>query len=80
MAKISVDEEFMMELVNFKLRFLKEEIEQILQKWNYSSSNKFLEHSKDGTLSEAEEDAIILKNLQDQIVQLTQKKQEWNSG
>lgn len=80
MARISVDEEFMMELVDFKLRFLKEEIEQILQKWNYSSSNKFLEHSKDGTLSEAEEDAIILKNLQDQIVQLTQKKQEWNSG
>lgn len=80
MARISVDEEFMMELVDFKLRFLKEEIEQILQKWNYSSFNKFLEHSKDGTLSEAEEDAIILKNLQDQIVQLTQKKQEWNSG
>ncbi len=80
MARISVDVEFMMELVDFKLRFLKEEIEQILQKWNYSSSNKFLEHSKDGTLSEAEEDAIILKNLQDQIVQLTQKKQEWNSG
>ena len=80
MARISVDEEFMMELVDFKLRFLKEEIEQILQKWNYSSSNKILEHSKDGTLSEAEEDAIILKNLQDQVVQLTQKKQEWNSG
>ncbi|MCK4381525.1 MAG: hypothetical protein KAW51_10335 [Candidatus Lokiarchaeota archaeon] len=80
MARISVDVEFMMELVDFKLRFLKEEIEQILQKWNYSSSNKFLENSKDGTLSEAEEDAIILKNLQDQIVQLTQKKQEWNSG
>ena len=80
MARISVDMEFMIELVDFKLRFLKEEIEQILQKWNYSSSNKFLEHSKDGTLSEAEEDAIILKNLQDQIVQLTQKKQEWNSG
>ena len=80
MARISVDEEFMMELVDFKLRFLREEIEQILQKWNYSSSNKILEHSKDGTLSEAEEDAIILKNLQDQVVQLTQKKQEWNSG
>lgn len=80
MVRISVDMEFMIELVDFKLRFLKEKIEQILQKWNYSSSNKFLEHSKDGTLSEAEKDAIILKNLQDQIEQLTQKKQEWNSG
>lgn len=32
-------------------------------------------HAKDGTLSEAEEDAIMLKNLQDQIEELTYKKQ-----
>ncbi len=78
MARISVDMDFMVELVDFKLRNLKQEIERILQKWKYNSSTKFLEHSKDGTLSEAEEDAIILKNLQDQIEELTQKKQEWN--
>ena len=78
MARISVDMDFMVELVDFKLRYLKQEIERILQKWNYQSSTLFLEHSKDGTLSEAEEDAIILTNLQDQITDLTQKKQEWN--
>ena len=55
-------------LFGIKLKLLsnlKQEIERILQKWKYNSSTKFLEHSKDGTLSEAEEDAIILKNLQD---------------
>jgi hypothetical protein len=79
MARISVDIDFMEELVDFKLRYLKEEIERILNKWNYDSSSEILKHSKDGTLSEAEEDAIILKNLQDQIEELSQKKQEWKS-
>ncbi|MGV9200278.1 MAG: hypothetical protein ACOC4M_15845 [Promethearchaeia archaeon] len=71
-----MDVDFMEELINFKLRFLKERIEEILQKWNYRSINKFLEDSKDGTLSEAEEDAIILKNLRDQVEDLTEKKRE----
>lgn len=79
MARISVDIDFMEELVDFKLRYIKEEIERILNKWNYDSSSEFLKHAKDGTLSEAEEDAIILKNLQDQIEELSQKKQEWKS-
>lgn len=79
LARISVDVDFMVELVDFKLRYLKEEIARILNKWNYDSSSKFLIHAKDGTLMEAEEDAIILKNLQDQIEELTQKKQEWKS-
>lgn len=76
MARISVDMEFMIDLINFKLRFLKEEIENILERWGYNSFSKFTKDAKDGTLSEAEEDAIILKNLQDQIEDLTQKKSE----
>ena len=73
MARISVDMNFIEELVDFKLRSLKEEIERILSKWKYDSSTEFLQHAKDGTLSEAEEDAIILKNLQDEIETLSQK-------
>ena len=79
MARISVDMDFMVELVDFKLRSLKRKIGKILKKWDYSSSIEFLEHAKNGTLSEAEEDAIILKNLQDQIKELTHKKQAWKS-
>jgi len=79
MAKISVEQDLIVELIDFKLKYLKEEIERILNKWNYKSSTLFLKHAKDGTLSEAEEDAIILKNLQDQIEDLAQKKSEYKS-
>jgi hypothetical protein len=54
-----------MDLLDFKLRHLKEEIDRILSKWNYTSSSEFLKYAKDGTLSEAEMDAIELKNLND---------------
>ena len=77
MARISIDEEFLTELVDFKLNYLKEEIERILKKWKYTSSTEFLNHAKDGTLSEAEEDAIILINLKDQRESLLQKKTSW---
>lgn len=76
MARVSVDADFMVDLIEFKLRHLKNEIEKILSKWDYISFSKFLKDSKDGTLCEAEEDAIILKNIQDQIESLAQKRKE----
>ena len=78
MARVSVDVDFLTDLIDFKLKYLKEEIERILKKWNYTSLTAFLGHSKDGTLSEAEEDAIILTNLIDQRESLLQKKTSWN--
>ena len=55
-----------MNLLDFKLSRLKEEIDRILSKWKYTSSTEFLKHAKDGTLSEAEMDAIELINLNDE--------------
>ena len=66
MARVSVDEELLKNLLDFKLSRLKEEIDRILSKWNYTSSTEFLKHTKDGTLSEAEMDAIELINLNDE--------------
>ena len=63
MAHVSVDEELLMNLLDYKLNHLKKEIDRILNKWNYTSSTEFLKHAKDGTLSEAEMDAIDLKQL-----------------
>ncbi|MBN1803512.1 MAG: hypothetical protein JW891_18525 [Candidatus Lokiarchaeota archaeon] len=76
MTTIPVDKEFLDDLIDFKLKALKEEVNKILERWDYKSSNLFLQHAMDGTINEAEEDAIILKNLQDQILDLTNKKQE----
>ena len=74
MARVSVDEELLMNLLDFKLSHLKEEIDRILSKWNYISSTKFLKHAKDGTLSEAEMDAIELINLTDERERLLEEK------
>ncbi len=63
MARVSVDEELLRNLLDFKLSRLKEEIDQMLSKWNYISSTEFLKHAKDGTLSEAEMDAISMRQL-----------------
>lgn len=62
---------------NFKLGRLRKEIEKILGKWYYSSSKKFLEDARNGTLSEAEEDAIILRNLEEEIDGLEHQKTIW---
>ena len=79
MARISVEKNLMVELVDFKLRYLKGEVEGILKKWNYNSSSEFLEDARNGKLQEAEEDAIMLRNLQDEIKDLSTKKREWKS-
>ena len=75
MTTVPVEKEILEDLIDFKLRALKEEIEKILNKWKYTSSKTFLQHARDGTISEAEEEAIILTNLQDQIIELTNMKQ-----
>ncbi len=74
MARVSVDEELLINLLDFKLSRLKEEIDLILSKWKYTSSNEFLKHAKDGTLSEAEMDAIELINLNDERERLLEEK------
>ncbi len=79
MARVSVDEELLMSLLDFKLNHLKEEIDRMLNKWNYTSSIEFLKHAKDGTLSEAEMDAIELKNLTDERERLLGEKSSFIS-
>ena len=74
MARVSIDKELLMNLLDFKLNHLKEEIDRILNRWNYISSSEFLKHAKDGILSEAEMDAIELKNLNDEREQLLGEK------
>ncbi len=78
-TQVKIDKENLVELVDFKLSRLRKEIERILKKWDYLSSNKFLEDAKNGTISEAEHDAIVLKNLEDEIDELDHQKTIWLS-
>ncbi len=60
---VSMKKEVAEELVTFKLKQIQILIEEILQRWNEKVIEDFLEKAKDGTLHEAENDAIELKQL-----------------
>ena len=80
MTTIPVKKELLEELVDLKMKYLHEEFEKILKKWNYNLPTKFLSDSKDGTLEEAEDDAITLKHLLDQRDELLLLKKKWNTN
>ena len=63
MGMISVDKHTLEDLIDTKLRVITESIDEILKKWNYDSIDKFLTDARNGTLEEAEMDAISLKQL-----------------
>ncbi len=78
MTSIRVEKELLEELVDLKLKFLYEEIDKILSKWEYEEPSKFLKDAKDGTVEEAEDDAITLRHLLDQREELFSLKKKWN--
>ena len=78
MTTIPVKKELLEELVDLKLKFLIDEIEKILQKWRYENPSVFLDDAKNGTLEEAEEDAITLKHLLSQREELFDLRKDWN--
>ncbi len=79
MTRILIDLKLLMDLVDFRITYLTEEINRILKKWNQTSLNDFLTHSKDGTLSMAEVDAVHIKRLMDEMEDFNKKKQSWRS-
>jgi len=78
MTSIPVEKELLEELIDFKLRFLYKEIDKILNKWKYEESSKFLQDARDGTIEEAEDDAITLRHFLDQREELLALKKDWN--
>lgn len=78
MTTIPVKKELLEELVDLKLKFLYDEIDKVLVKWSYESPTTFLQDAKDGTIEEAENDAITLKHLIDQREELFNLKKDWN--
>ena len=76
MTIIPVEKELLEELLDYKLKFLNMEIDTILTKWNYTNPDLFLQHAKDGTIEEAELDAITLKQLLKE--RKYQFKSDWN--
>jgi hypothetical protein len=61
--KVHLDKDVAEDLISYKLRNIQEQINNILKRWNESDASAFLEKAKNGTYSEAENDAIDLKQL-----------------
>ena len=69
----------LIELIDLKLRVLQEEIQTLLDKWKYTSIEKFLSDAREGILEEAEDDAICMRNLTDKRQELFQLKYKWTN-
>lgn len=78
MTTVEIDKNLLEELIDLKMHFLLDEIDKILNKWSYISPDKFLQDAKDGTIEEAEDDAITLKQLILQREELLNLKKKWN--
>ncbi len=61
--KVHLDKDVAEDLICYKLRSIQEQIIKILKRWNESEASIFLENAKNGMYSEAENDAIGLKQL-----------------
>ena len=74
MTQISVEKKMFEELLDSELAMINEKIDDILARWNYNSVELFLAHAADGTIKEAEMDAISLTNLVDKRDELNKLK------
>ncbi len=79
MTMISVEKDFLIDLLNSKLHIIRIEMDQILKKWNYKSINKFISDTRSGTLEEAEDDAVCIRGLMFSQDKLLERKKKWNN-
>jgi hypothetical protein len=63
MTPVSLDKAIVEDLVTSKLHVLQSYIDDILHRWNETSAKFFLERARDGTIKNAEDDAVELRQL-----------------
>lgn len=61
--KVSTEKHTAEDLIGYKLRNIRALIVNILNRWNEDSAETFLRKAKEGIYSEAENDAVDLKQL-----------------
>ncbi|MFX1490551.1 MAG: hypothetical protein ACFFBI_15475 [Promethearchaeota archaeon] len=63
MTQVKLDKALAEDLITSKLRILKQHIDEILARYNESSSKEFLEKTRMGIYKNAEDDAVELRQL-----------------
>lgn len=78
MTMVSVEKAILEDLVNSKLKVLYDEIKEILDKWKYDDIDVFLHDARDGTIEDAEDDAVCMRNLIDKRELFFRLRDQWN--
>jgi len=60
---VTLEKSTVEDLIRYKLRRIQKLIQRILHRWNENTIDSFVEKARNGTYSEAENDAIDLENL-----------------
>jgi hypothetical protein len=60
---VTLEKKTASELIKFKLQHVQETIQSILDKWNEENIDEFVQKARTGELSEAEMDAITIRQL-----------------
>jgi hypothetical protein len=63
MTQVKLDKSLAEDLITSKMRLLQQYINEILDRWNETSSKEFLEKTRTGVHENAEEDAIELRQI-----------------
>lgn len=63
MTQVKLDKSLAEDLITSKMRLLQQYINEILDRWNETSSKEFLEKARTGVYEEAEDDAIELRQV-----------------
>ena len=63
MTQVKLDKSLVEDLITSKLGILKKYINEILSRWNESSTKDFLEKARTGIYKNAEDDAVELRQL-----------------
>ena len=63
MTQISMDKAVVEELITTKMRVIQQYVDEILHRWNETSTKLFLENARTGVLTNAEDDAVELRQL-----------------
>jgi hypothetical protein len=63
MTRVKLDKTVAEDLLTSKLRILKQCINEILARWDESSTTNFLEKARSGIYKEAEDNAVELRQL-----------------
>ncbi len=75
-----MDKKLFEELLDTKLAVITDKINSILSEWHYNSIELFLKHATDGTIEEAESDAISMTNLVDRREEIYRLKNKHGLG